>query len=116
MIAQKEQLQLFQNELERHNSLFKTIYEDGINNSLTHSADYRELMTYLRKVRSVLTDEIVGIEKVNEDYLKTQELIIEKYHLCVQFQDCIEFTSDMLDDVVEKIYVDLDGLRVSYKA
>jgi DNA invertase Pin-like site-specific DNA recombinase len=114
-IVQKEQLQLLQNELERQNSLFRTIYEDGINKSLTHSADYRELMTYLRKVRSVLTDEIVEIEKVNEDYLKTQELIIEKYHLCVQFQDCIELTSDMLDDVVEKIYVDLDGLRVNYK-
>jgi hypothetical protein len=115
-IAQKEQLQLLQNELERQNSLFRTIYEDGINKSLTHSEDYRELMTYLRKVRSILTDEIVGIEKVKEDYLKTQALIIEKYHLCLQFQNCIEITSDMLEDIVEKIYVDLDDLRVRYKA
>ena len=115
-IALKEQLQLLQNELERQNSLFRTIYEDGINKSFAHSADYRELMTYLRKVRSVLTDEIVEIENAKEDYLKTQASIIEKYHLCLQFQDYFEITSDMLEEIVEKIYVDLDGLRVSYKA
>jgi hypothetical protein len=113
---QKERLQSYQNELERHNSLFKTLYEDGINKSLTHSTDYRELMAYLRKVRSLLTDKIIEIERVKEDYLKTQALIEEKYHLCLQFQDYVEFTSDMLEAIVEKVYVDLDGLRVNYKA
>jgi hypothetical protein len=66
-------------------------------------------------MRSDLRDRIIEIEQTTEDYLKNQAFIIQKYNLCLKFQDCIEFTSDMLDDVVEKIYVDLDGPRVIYK-
>lgn len=85
MNEQGKQIEACQKELDRQNQLFKTMYEDGVNKDLIHSADYRELMAYLRRVRSMLKEQITGFEQSRDDYLKNRSSIVNKYQFVHRF-------------------------------
>ena len=105
-------LQLYKNEFEQKNQLFQWLYEDSVNKCLTGSIDQRELMKYMRNIRSVLQEKIATIEQSAKDYLEMKTLKISMFERYLQFQNCHELTTEMLEKVVQQIYVDLDGVRV----
>lgn len=109
---QDRQFQEYQCELERQNYLFKAQYEESITKNLTHSADYRNLMEYLRRVRLTLSEQIAEIEQMRADHQQNKLLINAQYQTALRFQEYAEVTSDMLSEIIERVYVDLDGVRV----
>ena len=115
MSEQNRLMQAYGKELERQNQLFRMLYEYGVSNNLTRSTDYRELMHYLRNVRSMLQEKIAYIECSKADYLEEKSLISSKYQMYLRFREHAEATEEMVEKVILRAYVDLDDVRIDLK-
>lgn len=109
---QEKLIKEYENEIERQNRLFITLYEKYVSNGQINNTDIHELLQYLAKVRSMLKQNIGDIIQSREDYQRNETLGSEKYLLYLKYHECNELTEEMLCDMVGKVLVDLDGVRM----
>jgi len=114
----KEQSQLlrtYANDLERQNQLFQMLYEYGVSKHLSHSADFRELMRYLRNVRSALQDKISDIEQSRKEYQEAKSHDNVKFHMCMRVQGYDELTKELIAETIHSVNVYPDGVKINLK-
>jgi len=115
MAEQDDLLLEYECELERRNQLLYKQYEEIVGNKSTHSVDIRELMQYQRRVRTVLQEQISEIIRLKEKHQANISSNSEKKRLCLWFRECNELTKEMVGEIIERVDVDLDGVRVVEK-
>jgi len=113
--AQNSLLQKYENELEYQNQLFITLYEGSVNNQRTRSADFRGLMTYLRRVRATLEKQISELKNSKEEYQKNKISDSEKALSYLPFLECSEITEEMVSKMIERIYVNVGSVSLDLK-
>ena len=105
-------MQKYEKEFVRQNQLARETYEEMINNRLIYSTDMRELRQYQQRVHSVLEKHIADIIKSKTEYKAYTLACNEKRRLCGWLKECNELTDEMVLEIIKRVEVDLDGVRV----
>jgi hypothetical protein len=115
MSEQNQLLQAYGKELDRHIQLIQTVYEYGVSNHLSRSADHRELMRYLSNAHSLLQNKISESEQSKMDYHEAKSLISSKYQMYLRFRDYDDTTEEMIEELINRVYVDFNEVRIESK-
>ena len=87
-------------------------YEEIVMNKLTNSKDMHEMMEYQRRVRTELKANISDILQSKAVYQTDVLLYSKKHQLHCWLQECNELTEEMVENIIERIYLNLDGVKV----
>ena len=109
---QNRRLRECENELERQERLYKATYENAIKSRQTYSPDFGELMQYLRQLRGVLQEQVSAITKAKKEHSTRESSVLEKHGRYLRFQNRHELTEEIVAEIVERIYIDVDGVRI----
>jgi hypothetical protein len=112
---QDKTIQTYEKELERQFQVFKRIFEESVIKHTNRSADIQGLLQHLMRIRTILQERLADVVRMRDDYQVSESSNSTKFRLYFKFRKCNELTSQMLDEMVEKVLVDMDRVRVMEK-
>ena len=115
-IEQDEQIQIFKRENERLFQIFSRQYEESIVNQTINSTDIQGLLRHLTRVRSALQKRLADIVRTRAEYRENESSDSKKFQPYQMLCGCSELTPQMINEMVEKVFVDIDSVRVIEKA
>jgi DNA invertase Pin-like site-specific DNA recombinase len=105
-------IQLCKLELERQLQVFTRIFEDSVIKHTNRLPDVQGLLQHLARVRTALQERLSNTIRMRNEYQDGKSSNSNKFLPYLMFGECNELTSQMLDELVEKVFVEMDGVRV----
>ena len=115
MAEQDKLILTYGQEIVRQFQLFKQLYEESVSNHTIRSADTQGLLRHLEHVRTSLQERMMGIVRSRDNYQANESSGSEKFRPYHMFCECNELIPQVLDEMVGKVFVDFDGVRVTWK-
>jgi len=99
-------------ERERQFQVFTRLYEESIINKTNRSADTRGLLKHMARVRTTSQERLSEIVQSRDEYQTNESSKSRKFDQYNMFCEHSELTPQMVDEMAEKILIDIDGVRV----
>jgi DNA invertase Pin-like site-specific DNA recombinase len=112
---QDKMVEIYKKKLNHYLEVFKRLYEKSITNHTNSSADTQGLLRHMLHVRTVLQEQLASVLLEKDEYQINESSGASKFQPYLMFHECGELTPQMLDEMVEKVYVDMDGIRLMKK-
>jgi len=109
---QAKMIQSMELELERQFQVFTRLYEESIINKTNRSADTQGLLQHMARVRSISQKRLSEVVQARDEYQTNESSNAKKFELYHMYCGYSELTTQMVNEMVEKILIDIDGVRV----
>jgi len=112
---QDKMIQTYEKEIDRLFQSFQRLVEESVINNTSRSADIQGLLRHLMRTRATLQKRLADVVQARDEYQENESPNSKKFQPFHMFRDCTELTPQMLEEMVERVFVDIGGVRVVNK-
>ena len=109
---QAKMIQSMEQERERQFQVYTRLYEESIINKTNRSADTHGLLQHMARVRTISQKRLSEIVQSRDEYQANESSNSKKFDQYKRFCEQSELTTQMVDEMAEKILIDIGGVRV----